>query len=251
MLPFHALFVVASILGQPGNLPPFIKNHSRTLTFFYEKPDPNLGPTLLKAFLDPNNIDDPWYQNKAHVTAIIASQFAEIARDQPKVIRAYEDLFPTASDSGRSFLVKVLYQCGDETTAQKTQQWLEKPEFQDNRKALETLGKSLSEADKTKPAKARIVDRPAKTPDDLDLLWANFFIHGDYPAVSRILDVLDLPDNRENMLMRRVARWSLTSNLKQHKRLVKIVMEHTEERGPGSKKVINEIIISPPQGNKN
>ena len=86
-----------------------------------------------------------------------------------------------------------------------------------------------------------------KTPDDLDLLWSNFFITGEYEPVARILDVFDLPDAKENEVLKRVGRWSLGSNLQQHPKLVELVRKHTAERPKESRKVIDELIVPTPQ----
>ncbi len=246
MLPFHALFVVASILGQPGNLPSFIKKYSRSMTFYYESTDPSRAMVMMKAFLEKSNIEDSWYENKAHVQAIIGSQFADIARGNPQVLRSYEEEFETATTTaGRKFLLKVLAQCGDQATALKAQSWLNHDKFTAVRPGVEALKKILDG-----PPPKHVADRAAKTPDDLDLLWANFFITGRYPAVSRILDVLDLPEDRQNAVLKRVARWSLASNLQQHPKLTKLVNEHLEERGELSRKAFKEITLEMAQSGR-
>src|SRR5207302_367805 len=104
----------------------------------------------------------------------------------------------------------------------------------DLRPELEALKNHLKD-----PARKHVRDRPARTPKDLDLLWANFFVTGEYAPVSRILDVFDLPAGKDNEVLKRVARWSLGSNLQQHPRLVELVHKHAKDRREGSRKVID------------
>ena len=79
------------------------------------------------------------------------------------------------------------------------------------------------------------------------MLWVNFFITGEYAPISRILDVFDLPDAKENETMKRVARWSFGSNVQQHPKLVELVLKNKKDRPEGSKKVIDQTIIQAPE----
>ena len=76
-----------------------------------------------------------------------------------------------------------------------------------------------------------------------ELFPVNFFITGEYAPVSRILDVFDRADVDETM--KRVAKWSLGSNLQQHPKLVELVTKNAKDRPAGSKKVIDEVILVP------
>jgi uncharacterized protein (TIGR03066 family) len=134
--------------------------------------------------------------------------------------------------------VRALTNCGDAETAKQVSAWLSDEKFADVRPELEALKKHLQD-----PKRQHVRDRAAKTPDDLDLLWSNFFITGEYAPVSRILDVLDRPDNPQNAVMKRVAKWSFGSNLQQHPKLAEIVQKHAGERKEGSRKVLEEFNI--------
>ncbi len=111
--------------------------------------------------------------------------------------------------------------------------------FADLRPELESLKKELED-----PKRKHARDRPAQSPDDLDFLWSNFFVTGEYAPISRILDVFDQADNRDNTLLKRVARWSLESNLQQHPKLVEIVQKHASERTGASRNIINDLVPS-------
>src|SRR5262249_31372293 len=89
--------------------------------------------------------------------------------------------------------------------------------------------------------------RPAREPRDLDFLWANFFVTGEYAPVARILDVFDSPETKENQILLRVARGSLGSNLRQHPRLADLLQKHVKDRPEGSRKVVGELLRALPK----
>src|SRR5262249_40919802 len=149
---------------------------------------------------------------------IIAAQLGDIAAGKSEVVRKYEAALQTAPVAGQKVIIGALMNCGDKDTAKKIDGWLTDKRLLPVKPELEALQKRLAD-----PKRKHVRDRPAKTPDDLDLLWSNFFITGEYAPISRILDVFDQPDAKENEVMKRVAKWSLGSNLQQHPKLVEIV----------------------------
>ncbi|MFL5341441.1 MAG: hypothetical protein ACJ8F7_14950 [Gemmataceae bacterium] len=225
-----ALLVLAP--GQSPEPPPFVKEYARAVPYYYKSPDPALGPKMLKELLKEENLRHPLFtKDNNYVLMLNAAVLGDIARGQPKVVREYEDAYADASPAGRKVIVRALENCGDGDTVK----WI------GDRTELAALKAQLED-----PKHKHIRDRPAKTPDDLDLLWVNFFITGEYAPISRILDVFDQPDAKENEVMKRVARWSFGSNVQQHPKLVEVVMKHKGERAQGSKKVIDQTIITAP-----
>jgi hypothetical protein len=61
--------------------------------------------------------------------------------------------------------------------------------------------------------------------------------------VSAILDIFDRPDGKDTPVLRRVAKFSLGSNLQRHPRLVELIQKHRKERGAGSEKALSELIL--------
>jgi hypothetical protein len=234
------LILAASIVGQPADWPPFAKDHSKTLTFFYKSPDPALGPKMLADLLKDENLQHPLFKkDNNYVLMLNAAMLGDIARGRPKIVREYEAAYANASPAGRKVIRRTLENCGDADTVKKIPGWIAaKPE---DKAELEVLKAKLED-----PKHKHIRDRPAKTPDELDLLWVNFFITGEYAPVSRILDVFDLPDAKENEVLKRVARWSFGSNVQQHPKLVEVVLKHKGDRAEGSKKVVEQTIITRP-----
>jgi uncharacterized protein (TIGR03066 family) len=232
------LMLIAGIAGQQPDVPPMFKEFAPAVTFYYKSPDPSLGPKMLKELLKKENLEHPWFEKKGHVLVLIGAQLGDIAAGKPKIVREYEAAFADAPLTGQRVIARSLGNCGDAETIKKVSAWLGDEKYADIRPELAALKKHLED-----PKRQHIRDRPAKTPDDLDLLWSNFFVTGEYAPVSRILDVLDQADARENAVMKRVAKWSLGANLGQHPKLVEIVQKHAGERAEGSWSVLEELKI--------
>jgi hypothetical protein len=232
-----AIVLLLGLVGQSPDLPPFVKDYAKTVTFYYQSPDPALGPKLLKELLKKENLEHPWFAKNEYALFLNAALLGDIGAGRPKIVREYEAAFTDASPMGRRIIVRSLKNCGDKETLKQIQTWLADRKYADSRTELEALKKHLEDSER-KHAR----DRPARDPDDLDLLWGNFFITGEYAPVSRILDVLDLPDAQDNLVLKRVARWSLGSNLLQHPKLVELVRKHAKDRPEASRTVVEERI---------
>jgi hypothetical protein len=237
--------LAANLVQQQVESPPFFKDNQQRMMTYYRAKDPSLGPKLLADLLQKKNVDSSWFEGKEHVLMILGSQLGDIVTGNPKLVREYEAALANASPAGKRVVIRALMNCGDAETVKKIDGWLADKHLADARPQLEELKKHLED-----PKRSHVRDRPAKTPDDLDLLWANFFTTAEYAPISRILDVFDQPDAPENETMKRVAKWSLGSNLQQHPKLVEIVQQHAKERPEGSRKVIDQLIIKQPDPNK-
>jgi hypothetical protein len=242
MSTFPAVYLLAAVVAQPPDLPPIIKEYSRIGTFYYQNPDPKIGSKMLKEMLKKENLEHPFFTKRDDVRNLLAAQIGDIGAGKPEIVREYESTFVDASPAGRTVVIRALENAGDKETAKKVGEWIADPKFAEENAALKALKKQLED-----PKRLHIRDRPAKEPKDLDLLWANFFVTGEYAPVSRILDVFDLPAAKENEVLKRVARWSFGSNVQQHPKLVELVQKHKKDRPAGSQKVIDETIIVVPK----
>jgi hypothetical protein len=240
MLIAPTFFLLTLAAQPPVGPPPFIKEFSKVGTFYHQNPDPKIGPKMLKSLIQKENLEHPFFVQRDDVPMLIGAQVGDIATGHPEIVREYEGLFADASPGGRKVIIRALTNAGDKDTAKKVGDWIKDPKFTDQKAELEALKSHLED-----PKRAHVRDVPAHAPKDLDLLWANFFVTGEYAPVSRILDVFDLPDNKDNEILKRVARWSFGSNVQQHPKLVQLVLEHKKDRPAGSKKVIDETIIIP------
>jgi hypothetical protein len=242
MLTSPVLLLLAASISQPPELPNVIKEYGKIGTYYYLTPDPKIGPKMLKELLKKENLEHPFFAKRDDVPNLLASQIGDIGAGKPEIVREYEAAFADASPAGRKVVIRVLTNAGDKDTAKKVGEWIKDPKFADQKADLEALKKHLED-----PKWQHVRDRPPKEPKDLDLLWANFFVTGEYAPVSRILDVFDMPAAKENEVLKRVARWSFGSNVQQHPKLVELVQKHKKDRPAGSQKVIDETIIVVPK----
>ena len=233
--------VLAGLVAQPPDLPPVIKEYSKVGNFYYLDPDPKVGPKMLRELLKKENLEHPFFVKREDVPGLLGAQIGDIGAGKPEIVREYEAAFADASPAGRKVVIRALTNAGDKDTAKKVGEWIKDPRYTDQKSDLEALKAHLED-----PKRQHVRDRPAKEPKDLDLLWANFYVTGEYAPVSRILDVFDLPAAKENEVMKRVARWSFGSNVQQHPKLVELVQKHKKDRPAGSQKVIDETIIVVP-----
>jgi hypothetical protein len=227
-------------IAQPPDLPPFVKLYSQASTFYYKNPDPKLGPKMLTEFLKKENREHPLFTKDDHVPFLIGAQIGDMAAGHPEIVREYEKTFPDAPKIGRRMIIRALTNAGDKETAKTVGGWIKDPKYADLKPDLEVLKSHIED-----PKRVHVRDVPAKTPEDLDFLWVNFMVTGEYAPISRILDVFDLPDAKDNAVLKRVARWSFGSNVQQHPRLVELVLRNKKDRPATSQKVIDETIIVP------
>src|SRR5262245_38066134 len=236
------LLLLAGLVSQQPDLPNFAKEYSKIGTFYYLDPDPQIGPKMLKDLLKKENLEHPFFVKRDDVPGLLGAQIGDIGAGKPEIVREYEAAFADATPAGRKVVIRALENAGDKDTAKKVGEWIKDPKFVDQKGDLEALKKHLED-----PKRQHVRDRPAKEPKDLDLLWVNFFVTGEYAPVSRILEVFDLPAAKENEVLKRVARWSFGSNVQQHPKLVEIVQKHKKDRPAASQKVIDETIIVLPK----
>jgi hypothetical protein len=237
MLTSLVIVMVGGCVGQQPDQPPFFAKYGQPMMHYYESPDPGLGTAMLKDLLRKENIDHPWFTKQEHVLNIIAAMLGDIAAGNRQIVRQYEAEYAGAPLAGRRVIARSLLNCGDKETLKQIDAWLTDPRQADVRPELEVLKTHLED-----PNRKHVRDQSARSPHDLDLLWANFFITGEYASVSRILDVIDRSDTQENATMKRVAQWSVSSNPQQHPRLVELVEKHAKERPQPSRKVIDDLV---------
>jgi hypothetical protein len=230
----------AAVVAQQPEPPPLFKEYSRTATYYYLKPDPTLGPKMLTELLKKENLEHPAFVRNDQLHLLIGAQLGDIATGHPEIVRQYEKAMADAPPKGRQVIIRALTNAGDKETAKTVDGWLKDPRYAEQKAELEALKAHIED-----PKRAHARDVPAKAPKDLDYLWVNFMVTGEYAPVSRILDVFDLPDDKGNETLKRVARWSFGSNVQQHPKLVELVLKHKKDRPAGSKKVIDETIIIP------
>ena len=229
--------------GQPSGRPPLIERGSKATTFYYLSPNPKLATELLDDVLKKENLEHPWFRRRSDVLRIIGTQIGLIAWGHPELVRQCEARFEGTTPAGRRLILGSLRVCGDEATLGQIDKWLVREEDAAVRKDLEETRDDVAD-----PKRKRFREKAPTSPLEIDLLWADFFITGEYQPVSRILDLLDIPPKKSNPIMRGVAGWSLRSNMRQHPKLVELLRQHADQRPELSRKAVNEYLQAVPSG---
>ena len=119
----------------------------------------------------------------------------------------------------------------------------------------------LSDGEKLKVLATERHDPLAKaptTPGDLDMLWAIFMATGSELAVNRIIDVLGIPAPKNSsygamemqmLILKGSAKWSLSSNIQQHRRVAEIVNARRLHGSDALRKELDSVIDNAPNIN--
>ena len=234
-----ALIVLVCCLGQQGKPPQFFNQAAVKMMTYYQSGDPNQGREFLRDLLKPENINDPWFANQEHVHQMMGAQLGDIAIGNTNIVREYESKFSQTTVIGKRILLRALWNCGDEQTVKVVNDWLADNSNAPVKSSLAELKARLSSSHRK-----HIRNLSAKTPEELDFLWTNFFVTGEYEPISRILDAVDQQPADGHPALQQAATWSLRSNLRQHPWLVKIVGDRKEERKGQSKKLIDDALAN-------
>jgi uncharacterized protein (TIGR03067 family) len=181
-------------------LDPKIDQLEEFVDFYYEKQPVSQTMGMLKLLLSEGVLDHPKLKGPpdgAGQARHFAQAFGQIARGRPEMVRQFEDCFQNARNhNGRDFLLRALAICGDGGTLRRLNAWLANPALAEHKKAFEQT-KALLSGGKREPPR----DRAAVLPEDIDLLWADFFVTGAYEPVARILDALDRPTDLRDLIL--------------------------------------------------
>jgi hypothetical protein len=193
MLSAAAVLCGGSALASPrGDLEALEK----FVTNYHRKPAPKDVPAMFRGLLKGRLVERYTEDDPPHSLVLLAHAFGHMARGNAALVRACESEFAGASHAGRLFVLSCLRVCGDRETRTQVAAWEQDRQYAKLRKGLDEVRKSLADPDRKLPR-----DRPARTPSELDLLWADFLVTGEYAAVARILDVFD----QEDLLRARIA----------------------------------------------
>jgi tetratricopeptide (TPR) repeat protein len=214
-------------------IPAALEKNVSVMTFYYVDPRPEKAKQMLVELISPKNLDDPWYKDRGIVLELMAANLGDAGFGQEELVRFYESQFSSAPEGGKRMIIQALRTCGDKTTLQVVEKWLEDRENSGIKAELTALKAHLSN-----PDRKRIRDAAVKEPVDLDYLWGDFFATGDYAPISRILDVFDLPTDPASSELQQAAQFSAITNFQQHPKLVEIVKRNLDARRNGSKAAI-------------
>jgi len=226
-----------SAVAQQTDLPPAVKEYAPFITYYYTNPQPEKAKQMLVDIIKEENLEHPWYKDRAFVFQLMAANLGEIGYGQEKMVRYYESKFAGAPDGGKRIIIRALQTCGDKGTTEQVEKWLSDDANAGVKKELTSLKAHLAD-----PNRKRSRDVAPKNPPELDYLWGDYFATGECAPISRILDVFDLADAPEHARLKQAARFSTQSNFQQHPKLVELVKKKLGERGEGSKAAIEEML---------
>lgn len=229
ILCFFSLFVGPSSLGSPGQELKSDLNPQRWLTYYYLNPQPNLTAEAILAMSKQGYFDKPTAQ------VALAAFFSQVFAQNPNSIQSWFLRLDDLSERHkRTLWMALLYSA----TPQGKQQLKIEAE-----KAISTAKDEILKLLRTEPPS--IAKLEITSPSVLDMLWGSFLATGDELYVTRIISTLawvnDKDDTRK-LLIGGAARWSLTSNCIQHKRVLEICKAQMAKQPPEVCLVLREII---------
>jgi uncharacterized protein (TIGR03067 family) len=166
---------------------------------YHRGPTPVRVPEILNKALKMASSGQEPFDNSSG-TRLVAAAFGHMGKGQKKLVRHYESRFDDAGKQGKSFLLEALKICGDAETLKRMEKWARDPRNAELKKDIEDSRTFLAN-----PKRAYPRDRAATSSHDLDLLWADFLVTGEYAPVARILDVLENPRGLRKSIEKRLA----------------------------------------------
>ena len=76
--------LLAAVVAQPPDVPPFVKEYSRIGDTYYLNPDPKIGPKMLRDLLKKENLEHPFFIKREDVPGLIGRRSAISAPVSPK-----------------------------------------------------------------------------------------------------------------------------------------------------------------------
>jgi hypothetical protein len=225
-------FLVLMHQAPPPAPPESLREYMGMVMTYYQKPDAAKLKAFAAAFFKPETVSHPFFAAKPDVQQNVAVFFGIVGQGAPELVRHYEALWDQTSDPGRRLLITVLRGCGDEKTLAALANWQQgvSPILA---KELEQLAVSLKSEKRPRPS-----DQPARTPQDLDQCWMQFFATGQFEGPARVLDAID----GDNLVMSETAKWSFKSLCTQHPQLAKLAKDALGKRQGASKQFLEEIL---------
>lgn len=169
------------------------------------------------------------YLQKESAGAPITSFLSLIFRSSFSAIETTLVDFSSYSPTGQQVLLRALWLAD---TAQ-------------SKMTLQKLVAGNDNAELLKSVPPKIEQLPIESPDVLDMLWGAFMATGDEKYVVQVISVLPystIKGNIPRLLVGGSAKWSLTSNAIQHKRVLDICESQLEKQPKEVKEILSEVI---------
>lgn len=208
----------------------------RWLTYYYLSPTPELTPDVIQ------EMSRQGIFAKEHAAAPMAAFFARIFAANPDKLAKWAPRFKAMKADEKRVICYALYFSNTD----------------EGKKLCAELVKNLPDADKwnnlLSVEPVPFEEMTISGPDVLDALWGSFMATGDSKYVERVMTALPLLEkNRKQlaskakrvdvmpMVLGGAARWSLTSNCRQHERVMKIC-KAARNKHPELKTYLDDIV---------
>jgi len=209
----------------------------RFSTYYYLNPEPQRLPIVLENFFKSEIFSDEQACDE-HCRNIISYFFARATGSEQNLIENYKSLFERGTYKERSFLLKVFQLCGNgEVTIFLKSKLKEEAYIGEKDKIGQVLKEGI-------PIKFNPIIEPINDAGDLDLLWVEFMATGNGEAIKRIISVLHWIEDGKGMeiAIGGAARWSLTSNCREHKKVLEICKREWPKLRWPTQKILREIV---------
>jgi hypothetical protein len=213
---------------QPVNDIKTDEDLGRWFTYYYLHPKPDLTPKAILFAEHAGLLDKP--SSKAPFVAFFTQLFAH----NPDKLHSWIVALAPLSQAHKEFIWTVLWYA--DTPEAKKQAALLLPQLsaEDRDRNQKYTGKPVA-----------IENWPISSPAVLDMLWSSFSATGDDRYVERIMTVLPWSSPTEHdvskILIGGAAKWSLTANAVQHKRVLDLCMKDRDTQ-PQLKTILTEVI---------
>jgi hypothetical protein len=205
------------------------KELNEWMTYYYLHPTPEKIPQAVQS------MQQMGYLKKESAGAPITSFLSLIFRSSSTAIESSLTDFSNYSPSEQQILLRALWLASTKQSKMHLQKLL----------AVQDSKGVNDNADLLNSYPPEIEKLPIESPYILDMLWGAFMATGDDKYIIQVISVLPystIKGNIARLLVGGSARWSLTSNATQHKRVLDICMSQLEKQPQEVKEILSEVI---------
>ena len=175
------------------------------------------------------------YLKKESAGAPLVSFFSLIFRSSPTAIESSLKSFANFSPEEQQILLRSLWLANTKQAKIQLEKHI----------TIQVNNGIHDNADLLKSDPQEIDKLPINSPDILDMLWGAFMATGDEKYVVQVISVLPystIKGDVARLLVGGSARWSLTSNAIQHKRVLDICISQLDKQPKEVKAILSEVI---------
>ena len=160
---------------------------------------------------------------------------AALSQDQNRVVELFDQLTKDGSKNAKIFALHVFWIMDDKASST----YLAKAEKVWKDKEVKRI---ITQMNKERPR--NILDNGPVTSGDLDNLWSIYFAAGNKKAIEQIASAQHLVEegSGEQIILGGAAKWSLQSNIKQHKNVLGILKKLVEKESDVQKELLFKLI---------